>query len=159
MFEILGAVAPRVPGIQEFEKSSGKNGSAAFDFDEILRREQGEQDLHADRETEAETTHRPPAEDRVAVERNDHTAAKVDDGKQVDAVAEVKEDAESGYVPLMALLEAAAMTEETNTEYEGEEPGQGIDPALVLRAPKGGEPQVESARFWFAASGTATWIS
>ena len=71
MFEIFGAVGSQAPGIQELEKPSGKNGSATFDFDEILRREQGEQDLHADREEApgAEATSRPPSEERVAVER------------------------------------------------------------------------------------------
>ena len=148
MFEIFGAVGSQVPGIQEFDKPSGKNGSATFDFDEILRREQGEQDLHADREEApgAEVSSRPPAEDRVAVERDDRLAAEVDDGDEVDAVAEVKEDAESGHVPLVALLEAAVVTEETDSEHESEMPGQRIDPAMISRATRGSEGQVESAR-------------
>ena len=65
MFETFGVAAPP-PGIQELEKFSGRNGSATFDFDEILRREQ-EQDLHAERDnvSEPEVTNRTPQEGRL----------------------------------------------------------------------------------------------
>ena len=150
MFEIFGAAASVGPGIQELEKPSGQNGTGTFDFDEILRREQEEQDLHAERDNapEPKATNRIPQEDRAgaAVKRDEHSAADPGDGEQVDAVAEVTGDAESGHVPLVTLLEVAVAAEEADPENEGAQPGQKIDPALILSSPKGNERQVESVR-------------
>ncbi len=149
MFEIFGAAASVAPGIQELDKPSRQNGVGTFDFDEILRREQEEQDLHAERDNaDPKATNRIPQEDRagVAVERDEHGAAEPSDDGQADAVAEVTEDAESGHVPLVTLLQVAVAAEEANPENEGEQPAQKIDPALIVSTPKGNEQQGESAR-------------
>ena len=149
MFETFGAAASVAPGIQELDKPSRQNGAGTFDFDEILRREQEEQDLHAERDNaDPKATNRIPQEDRagVAVERDEHGAAQPSDDGQADAVAEVTEDAESGHVPLVTLLQVAVAAEEANTENEGEQPAQKIDPALIVSTPKGNERQGESTR-------------
>ena len=149
MFEIFGAVASPPPGIREAGNPSGQTGPARFDFDEILRREQEEQDLHAERDnaSDPEATKLASQENRAAaLEREERGAAESGDRGQTDSVAEVTEDSESGHVPLVALLQVAVETEDASPETEGELPRRRIDPALITNASRASERQGESTR-------------